>query len=289
MRNEVAVRNGRDIKNTQNESYTVDEIAEKIVEDHNYLVQLSEGVSQVVKYNSEYLFFHIDYSRKVKVYKGQKLGAYKDGDYDKIDVKATNDGFFEPDLSHFEWKNIGKAYFSDKCDLVIGKIFFPEYDFFRDNERKIDNAVKKLKESKQLALEIEEQSKRDEEQRKNEKLLTDQRKSIENLDNLLKELDKYIEKKELPEIQTLKDPAVPALYDFRQPHFAARQPFRLPARALHHHLRRFQGLRPQLFPFHEPGTEEPGHPHDGHESRLGQDRVLHPRLPDQRRQRDPLL
>ena len=28
MRNEVAVRNGRDIKNTQNENYTVEEIAE---------------------------------------------------------------------------------------------------------------------------------------------------------------------------------------------------------------------------------------------------------------------
>lgn len=204
MRNEVAVRNGRDIKNTQNENYTVEEIAEKIVEDHNYLVQLSEGVLQVVKDNSKYYKFHIDYSSKVKVYKGQKLGAYRDGDYDKIDVKATHDGFFKPDLSHFRYRNIGITYFEDKCDLVIGKIFFPEYDFFRDNERKIDNAVKKLKESKQQALELEEQSKRDKEQRENEKLLTDQRKSIENLDNLLKELDKYIEKKELPEIQTLK-------------------------------------------------------------------------------------
>ena len=125
MRNEVAVRNGRDIKNTQNENYTVEEIAEKIVEDHNYLVQLSEGVLQVVKDNSKYYKFHIDYSSKVKVYKGQKLGAYRDGDYDKIDVKATHDGFFEPDLSHFWYRNIGITYFEDKCDLVIGKIFFP--------------------------------------------------------------------------------------------------------------------------------------------------------------------
>ena len=205
MRNEVLVRNGGEIQNNRRENYSVQEIAEKIIEDHNYLVQLKEGVSQIVEYNSKYWSFHIDYSRRVKVYKGQKLGAYrKDNNYDSLDVCATYDGYFEPDLTHFHWKALNLTDFRGSHNLFIGKIFFPEYDFFRDNELKIDNAVKKIKESKQLALEIEEQSKRDEEQRKNEKLLTDQRKSIENLDNLLKDLDKYIEKKELPEIQTLK-------------------------------------------------------------------------------------
>ena len=57
--------------------------------------------------------------------------------------------------------------------------------------------------------------------------------------------------------------------------------FRLPARALHHHLRRHQGLCPQLQPGHEPGAERKGHPGHGHEPRLGKNRVFPPRLPEQ--------
>ena len=120
-------------------------------------------------------------------------------------MSATYDGYFEPDLTHFRWEILKLTDFRDSHNLFIGKIFFPEYDFFRDNELKIDNAVKKLKESKQLALEIEEQAKRDEEQRKKDKLLKDQKDSIDDIDDLLKDLDKYILDKKLPVIETLQE------------------------------------------------------------------------------------
>ena len=120
-------------------------------------------------------------------------------------MSATYDGYFEPDLTHFRWEILKLTDFRDIHNLFIGKIFFPEYDFFRDNELKIDNAVKKLKESKQLALEIEEQAKRDEEQRKKDKLLKDQKDSIDDIDDLLKDLDKYILDKKLPVIETLQE------------------------------------------------------------------------------------
>lgn len=60
----------------------------------------------------------------------------------------------------------------------------------------------------------------------------------------------------------------------RQSHSAAGQPLCFPARALHHHLRRHQGLRPQLQPGHEPGAESKRYPLHGHESRLGEDGIF---------------
>lgn len=206
MRNEIALRNSREIQNNQREEYTIEEIAQKIIEDSNYLVQLCDGILQIAKYNNKY-FFYLDYDKKTKVYKGQKLGAYTRNGYDIMDVCATHDGFFLPDLTHFVWKNLNKTSFDDinKVDLIIGKIFFPEYDFFRKHQNEIENTVRKIKKSQQQVIEIEEQSKKEEEQRKAEKLQKDQNFAIEDLDNLLKDLDKYIIEKQEISIETLQE------------------------------------------------------------------------------------
>lgn len=205
MRNEIALRNSREIQNNQREEYTIEEIAQKIIEDSNYLVQLCDGILQIAKYNKKYYFFHIDYDKKTKVYRGQKLGAYRENDYDVLDLCATHDGFFLPDLTHFEYKNLGETNFDDKSDLIIGKIFFPEYDFFRKYQNEIENTVRKIKKSQQQVIEIEEQSKKEEEQRKAEKLQKDQNFAIEDLDDLLKDLDKYIIEKQEISIETLQE------------------------------------------------------------------------------------
>lgn len=226
MRNEVAVRNSRELQNNQCENYSIQEIAEKIFnarhDDVNlfdtYENDLKNGVELEVKMHGKFRYCVIENASKSKfnVEKGTILGVLSSdyngayGGYwplgEKENIIATVSGKFKYEFSVFDSKGRNGndfvsdlSKFNEHC-VVIGKIFLPEFDFYQNNKIKIDELVK----NKENEIEIEEQSKRDEEQRKNEKLLTDQRKSIENLDNLLKDLDKYIEKKELPEIQTLK-------------------------------------------------------------------------------------
>lgn len=226
MRNEVAIRNGGEIQNIRRENYSVEEIADKIFYNRHdgdslfetYEDNLKNGVEVEVKMHGKFRYCVIEEASKSKfsVEKGTILGVLSsdyDGAYggywpkgEKENIIATVSGKFKYEFSVFDRKgDNGDDYVSDlskftEHSVVIGKIFLPEFDFYQNNKIKIDELVK----NKENKIEIEEQSKRDEEQRKNEKLLTDQRKSIENLDNLLKDLDKYIEKKELPEIQTLK-------------------------------------------------------------------------------------
>ena len=80
------------------------------------------------------------------------------------------------------------------------------------------------------------------------------------------------------------DETSPSLHGPGEPHSPAGQPVRLPACALYHHLRRHQGICPELQPGHEPGAAAPGHPLHGHESGVGQNRIFPPCLHHQRGQ-----
>ena len=227
MRNEVAVRNGRELQNNQCENYSIQEIAEKIFnarhDDVNlfdtYENDLKNGVELEVKMHGKFRYCVIENASKSKfnVEKGTILGVLSsdyDGAYggywplgEKENIIATVSGKFKYEFSVFDSKGRNGndfvsdlSKFNEHC-VVIGKIFLPEFDFYQNNKIKIDELVK----NKENEIEIEEQSKRNEEQREKDKLLKDQKDSIDDIDDLLKDLDKYILDNKLPVIETLQE------------------------------------------------------------------------------------
>lgn len=202
MRNEIALRNSREIQNNQREEYTVEKIAQKIVDKPEYEKELQNGFDQVANKTRD--IWTLDVRRRDGIVnKGDKIAYKENFDTKKeIPILATHTGIYECVLSKAQ---LYKTIWLDKGSVTFGKIYLPEYDFYKNYQLQIERKVEGIKKSQQQAIEIEEQSKKEEEQRKAEKLQKDQNFAIEDLDDLLKDLDKYILGKQEVAIDTLQE------------------------------------------------------------------------------------
>lgn len=202
MRNEIALRNSREIQNNQREEYTVEKIAQKIVDKPEYEKELQNGFDQVA--NKTRGIWTLDVRRRDGIVnKGDKIAYKENFDTKKeIPILATHTGIYECVLSKAQ---LYKTIWLDEGSVTFGKIYLPEYDFYKNYQLQIERKVERIKKSQQQAIEIEEQSKKEEEQRKAEKLQKDQNFAIEDLDDLLKDLDKYILGKQEVAIETLQE------------------------------------------------------------------------------------
>lgn len=227
MRNEVAVRNGGEIQNNCRENYSVQEIAEKIFNDRHdddslfgtYEDDLKNGIEVEVKMHGKFRYCVIKDASKSKfnVEKGTILGVLSsdyDGAYggywpkgEKENIIATVSGKFKYEFSVFDRKgDNGGDFVSDlsrfsEHSVIIGKIFLPEFEFYQNNKKVIDEIVK----NKEKEFEIKEHAKEAELKRNAEKFLKDQMDSIDDIDDLLKDLDKYILDNKLPVIEILQE------------------------------------------------------------------------------------
>lgn len=202
MRNEIALRNSREIQNNQREEYTVEKIAQKIVDKPEYEKELQNGFDQVANKTRD--IWTLDVRRRDGIVnKGDKIAYKENFDTKKeIPILATHTGIYECVLSKAQ---LYKTIWLDRGSVTFGKIYLPEYDFYKNYQLQIERKVERIKKSQQQAIEIEEQSKKEEEQRKAEKLQKDQNFAIEDLDDLLKDLDKYILGKQEVAIDTLQE------------------------------------------------------------------------------------
>lgn len=202
MRNEIALRNSREIQNNQREEYTVEKIAQKIVDKPEYEKELQNGFDQVANKTRD--GWTLDVRRRDGIVnKGDKIAYKENFDTKKeIPILATHTGIYECVLSKAQ---LYKTIWLDEGSVTFGKIYLPEYDFYKNYQLQIERKVERIKKSQQQAIEIEEQSKKEEEQRKAEKLQKDQNFAIEDLDDLLKDLDKYILGKQEVAIDTLQE------------------------------------------------------------------------------------
>lgn len=229
MNNEIACINN--LQFSQNRNFTIQEIAQKIIDDKDYYEKLVNGIPQIAPNARNANGFRLleEFSSKRFVIKSLKLGMLYKGcverycgnlyDHRKnIDsIEATDDGVFIPNLDIFEnsYKEEFDEYCSEQLPCIFGKIYLPEFEFFKRNQYKIEQEVKNIplrkkrekeeKEKRRLeAIKIEEQAKKDEEQRIIDNLLKEQNNSIEKIDELLKELDKYIQQDQKISIEILK-------------------------------------------------------------------------------------
>lgn len=202
MRNEIALRNSREIQNNQREEYTVEKIAQKIVDKPEYEKELQNGFDQVANKTRD--IWTLDVRRRDGIVnKGDKIAYKENFDTKKeIPILATHTGIYECVLSKAQ---LYKTIWLDEGSVTFGKIYLPEYDFYKNYQLQIERKVERIKKSQQQAIEIEEQSKKEEEQRKAEKLQKDQNFAIEDLDDLLKDLDKYVLGKQEVAIETLQE------------------------------------------------------------------------------------
>lgn len=202
MRNEIALRNSREIQDNQREEYTVEKIAQKIVDKPEYEKELQNGFDQVANKTRD--IWTLDVRRRDGIVnKGDKIAYKENFDTKKeIPILATHTGIYECVLSKAQ---LYKTIWLDEGSVTFGKIYLPEYDFYKNYQLQIERKVERIKKSQQQAIEIEEQSKKEEEQRKAEKLQKDQNFAIEDLDDLLKDLDKYILGKQEVAIETLQE------------------------------------------------------------------------------------
>lgn len=202
MRNEIALRNSREIQDNQREEYTVEKIAQKIVDKPEYEKELQNGFDQVANKTRD--IWTLDVRRRDGIVnKGDKIAYKENFDTKKeIPILATHTGIYECVLSKAQ---LYKTIWLDEGSVTFGKIYLPEYDFYKNYQLQIERKVERIKKSQQQAIEIEEQSKKEEEQRKSEKLQKDQNFAIEDLDDLLKDLDKYILGKQEVAIETLQE------------------------------------------------------------------------------------
>jgi hypothetical protein len=214
MNNEIACINN--LQFSQNRNFSIQEIAQKIIDDKDYYEKLVNGIPQKTpsRYPQYDYFFRLlkEFSYKRFVIKGLKLGALRGrySEQDSISIEATDDGIFIPDLGKLD-----NDYRTYKILCEFGKIYLPEFEFFKRNQYKIEQEVKNIplrkkrekeeKEKRRLeAIKIEEQAKKEEDQRIIDNLLKEQNNSIEKIDELLKELDKYIQQDQKISIEILK-------------------------------------------------------------------------------------
>ncbi|MBR6081035.1 MAG: hypothetical protein IKP60_12890 [Treponema sp.] len=200
-------------------NYTVEGIANKILKDLNYEDSLKNGIKQEVTVNGEYNCFVVEDAATVNgsVMKGEVLGKLSEeyGGYTtfftkgrKENVAATVSGRFEYEFESFDKKSQnGQSYvlnlsrFSKGSNIVIGRIYLPEYDFFCKYRDKIENLITKHRSAK----EIEDQQKEDDKKRAADRLLANQEKSLEDIEELLEYLDDILAKGNLPEHATLRE------------------------------------------------------------------------------------
>ena len=214
------------------DKYSVEEIADRICTyGEDYRNNLLNGRNITVSARGDLKYFVIRgiKSMKIKVQKGDLLGTlcteYK-WNYDfshtikpmgikeEIEIPASGVLMFEF-LTNTEYNGYNnKAYqdedkdylfeldekeFFPKGTVAIGRIYLPEHDFYMDNKAEIDELVKIKLSTKEMELQ-----KRIETQENADKLLKKQNTSLENIDTLLTELDKYILDNKLPVIETFQ-------------------------------------------------------------------------------------
>lgn len=230
---DVAVRNGygNNIPVFPN-NFSVQEIAQKIIDDKGYYDKLVNGVPQVAirERGDDIGGFHLIINENTKVFKGVKLGAFYnynhyslESDYrqgknrDLKSIEATCDGIFVPDIDKLKSDSDGN-YYLERFNLPVefGKIYLPEFEFFKRNQQEIEQEVnniplrKKQQEEERKRLEVEREKLEEEERQRVEKikiedLLNEQTKNVERLDELLKDLDKYIQMGQEISIETLQN------------------------------------------------------------------------------------
>jgi hypothetical protein len=205
MANEVVKINKK-----EKDDYLIKEIAEHIFNNTEYEYNLKNGVPQKVTVWDERFddkFYCSD--TEIFVHKGQKLGwLYLEGaNRNCRNILATHDGKFYKNKSLFrsypDDEFHGFNYQPDNT-LVFGTIYFPEYDFYKENQRDIDTLVKQMREAEKERQAIEEQRRKDEEERILAKQISEQSASIDTIENTLVMLDMAIQKKEVINVTTLQ-------------------------------------------------------------------------------------
>lgn len=202
MANEIAKKNNDVIQNFPERNFSIQEIAQKIIDAENnfsdYLDELECGIPQIaenkemfLKYKDSHLGFSLTLKNKQMVFKGQKLGDYVELNWDCLcktwivqhfeNIGATHDGFFIPDLAKFQNENSKKL--SETLPVEFGRLYLPEFPFYKTHKAEIEAEIQRIK----------------------DKLQKEQRDILEDIDELLKELDKYVLAKQTIAIETLQE------------------------------------------------------------------------------------
>ncbi|WP_191014330.1 hypothetical protein [Treponema zioleckii] len=182
MGNEISTKNNDIVQNFSEETFTVQEIAQKIIDaPKKYLNELECGIPQIAPKKTYYrkLHFRRTVNKKTTVFKGQKLGDYYYYEYCEHyldNIESSHDGFFIPDLTKFT---------DSTRDLPVefGRIYLPEFPFYKKHKQEIEAEVQRIK----------------------DKIQKEQQDCIEDLDDLLKELDKYVLANQTIAIETLQE------------------------------------------------------------------------------------
>lgn len=200
MANEIAKKNNDVIQNFPERNFSIQEIAQKIIDAENnfsdYLDELECGIPQIaenkkmpLEYEDHHLGFSVTLQNKQMVFKGQKLGDYVEllGSRTRIvqhfeNIGATHDGFFIPDLAKFYVTKRGELY-SETLPVEFGRLYLPEFPFYKTHKAEIEAEIQRIK----------------------DKLQKEQRDILEDIDELLKELDKYVLAKQTIAIETLQE------------------------------------------------------------------------------------
>lgn len=196
----------------------VEEMANKILNDLNYEDSLKNGIKQIITVNGEYNCFVVEDATAVKndVMQGELLGKLSEeyGGYTTFftkgkekNVVATKSGHFTYAVENFKKAKGGKSYvlelsrFSKGSDIIIGRIFLDEYEFYCKYRDKIECLVRK----ERNVMEIEAQQIEDDKKRTADKLLKTQESTLEDIEELLEYLDDLLVKGKLPEYATLRE------------------------------------------------------------------------------------
>lgn len=215
MKNEVAIKN---VGSGLNGNYTVEAIVNKILNDStgNYEDNLKNGIKHEAT-AGEYRYVVVTNAKNRNVVQGEVIGELSN-DYVGYDmfsclgnskkIIATNSGYIKFELENFDKKGkdgkslvLNLSRFSSGSHIIVSKIFLPEYEFFCTHKSQIENLIKQQRDAK----EIENEQKRDDEKRKANNLLNSQNDSLEDMEELLEELDKYILEGKLPVIKLLQE------------------------------------------------------------------------------------
>ena len=210
-RKDLVEANNREIQNSYEGNYSIREIAQKIIDDSNYVDKVEHIIPVSVCNTGDQCCFRLLVRDKSKIYEGVALGEYGDLDYyyhvwnKKKDLLAQCDGLFIPNFEanfrEYETRNskilvLEMGYGSS---IEIGKIYHNDYPFYIKNKDKIQKEISIIKKEKQEAVKIAKEQEKEEKQRKAKKLQDD----IDKVKQPLMDLEKYILKHELPLTTTI--------------------------------------------------------------------------------------
>lgn len=212
-RKDLVAANSNEIQNPYEGNYSIREIAQKIIDDPEYVDQV-EKIIPVFVDSKKGRHFRLLVRDKAKIYKGVELGEYGDCAVGygypwtwtkKEDVSAPCDGLFVPNfMANFRERNTrnGKILvlvIPSRETIEIGKIYHNDYPFYIKNKGKIQREILIIQKEKEEAHKIAKEEEEEERLRKVKKLQDD----IEKVSKPLMDLEKYTLKHELPMTTTI--------------------------------------------------------------------------------------